>query len=161
MFPSFSTYLKEIAASHGELKVDLLSFRGSVTTSGTLGDSTVDVTQLPLQDGYDYFILRLMLGVTAPGSNSTDLDQISFNLKVNNQTLFSSDVEVAAVYGAGLASPGIIDFAPGGYALAGGRNLDFTFGRRAATINTARVLTLMVVALLVPSGYDLAPSLGG
>lgn len=155
--PMLSSFLREIAASHGEFKVDLLSFRGTVTVSGTVGDSAVDVTQLPLLDGYDYFITRLMLGVTAPGSNSPDLDQINFNLKVNNQTLFSSDVEVAAAYGAGLASPGILDFSPGGYAIAGGKNIDFTFARRATTIVTQRVLTLMVVALLVPSGFDLTP----
>lgn len=158
--------LRAISASHGELRTDIVSYRALITASGVLGDTANDVTRQQLHDDYDYYITELRAVCTPAGltDNVTnadakfdDLQEIRFNFQVGGagQTLFTADVELAPLVDVnGLSVP--VRFDPGGYAVAAGKELRLLTSRRATTITTARVLTVQLIALMIPKDFHLA-----
>ena len=172
--PALDQLLREIAASTGgALSTDPLFFRATIPTSGAVGKGADDVLSVPLLDDFDYFFHKMSVGVTH-GSGAGDLDEINFNFDLGGtgSNLFrSSSVEVSAcnLQLAGITTQnnvlvvggcGIVDFAPGGYAIAGGkRSLTLEPARRASTITTQRILTVGLWMITVPKDYHLTKPL--
>lgn len=153
--------LREISASHGELRADQLSFRGSVPTSGSVTYTKQTAT---CRADYDYFFTEVRAGLTTAGltGNSTtadayfqDIDELRFNVKVDGtgENIFTDDIEMQTMISPVDGRPLPMTFSPSGYAIAGGKKLTFTVTRRATTIDVARTIAVALVAILVPVGF--------
>lgn len=143
-----------IASEEGDFRTDIFTFRGTMPTGGT---AITQPTVINTRQTHDLFVTQIHMGLTTPATNPSDLDNIRWNTEVSGvaQNMFKSDVEVAAYVGqpgtnAGVPT-GVIDFAPGGFAIRAGADLTTTLTQRS-NLSTQRVVTLSFHVILAPRG---------